>query len=57
MNGKTAKLLNRYALTKGKSAEDLKKHWQSLTAAQRFAHRQEILKEIQEKSGSTKGKK
>jgi hypothetical protein len=46
MNGKTAKLLYRYALKKGVKVDDLKKQWLSLSAAQRFTRRQEILKEL-----------
>lgn len=46
MNGKTAKLLNRYALAKGTKAGDLKKQWQAMNAAERFSHRQAMLKEL-----------
>lgn len=46
MNGKTAKLLNRYALKKGLKVDDLKKKWQSLNAGERFSRRQEMLKEL-----------
>ncbi len=46
MNGKTAKLLHRYALKQGTNVNDLKKQWLSMNAGQRFARRQEILKEL-----------
>lgn len=46
MNGKTAKLLNRYAQAKGTNAKDLKRLWQNLTGKERFLKRQELLKEL-----------
>ena len=46
MNGKTAKLLNRYALAKGNNIKDLKRLWQSLNAKERFLKRQELIKEL-----------
>jgi hypothetical protein len=49
MNEKTAKLLNKYALTKGANAKDLKKEWVSLNAKERYQKRQSLLRELKKK--------
>ncbi len=49
MNGKTAKLLNRYAQSKGSNVKDLKRIWYNLSAKERFLKRQELLKELKAK--------
>lgn len=51
MNEKTAKLLNKYATTKGLNANNLKKEWMAMNAAERFKRRQALLGELK------KGKK
>lgn len=49
MNGKTAKLLNRYAQAKGSNVKDLKRLWYNLSGKQRFLKRQELLTELKAK--------
>ena len=46
MNGKTAKLLNRYSKAKGLNSRDLKREWYALTSKQRFLRRQEMLQDL-----------
>ncbi len=49
MNGKTAKLLNRYALAKGVNSRDLKRQWMSMNARERFQRRQKLILELKGK--------
>ncbi len=49
MNEKTAKLLNRYAQTRGSNVKELKKEWLAMNAKERFLKRQELLKELKGK--------
>ena len=46
MNGKTAKLLNRYSKARGVNVRDLKREWYSMNAKERFLKRQEMLKDL-----------
>ncbi len=46
MNGKTAKLLNRYAKAKGVNDKDLKREWYAMNAKERFLRRQAMLQEL-----------
>lgn len=47
MNGKTAKLLTRYAKSKGQNLRELKRLWNAMTQKERFLKRQEMLGELQ----------
>ncbi len=46
MNGKTARLLNKIALAKGKKLKDLKRHWLGLDLNEKYKQRQEYLQEL-----------
>lgn len=46
MNGKTAKLISRYAKFKGENYKRLKSAWQVLNSLQRFKLRAEMLQDL-----------
>jgi hypothetical protein len=46
MNGKTGKMLRRYARRTNKNNKDLKRWWESLPWKERRHHRQRILNEL-----------
>lgn len=49
MNGKTAKLMHRYAIRTGKNIKELKRQWERFSWKERTAQRLQMEKEVQEK--------
>ncbi len=49
MNGKTARLLHRYAIRTGKNIKELKRQWERSSWKERTEQRLQMQKEAQEK--------